>query len=118
MDHCQGKIKVRFTKKDDELIVKCVESMKTDIDEIKWKEISSKLPSRTNVQIRERYVNFLSPNINKNPLTDVEFNMLTRIVSHCAYLSFIPWKEIRTLFPGRSDIFLKNKYDCAKRKMG
>jgi tryptophanyl-tRNA synthetase len=33
------------------------------------------------------------------------------------HLARIPWKKISASFPGRSDIFLKNQYDCVKRKI-
>jgi tryptophanyl-tRNA synthetase len=33
------------------------------------------------------------------------------------HLARIPWKKISASFSGRSDIFLKNQYDCVKRKI-
>jgi hypothetical protein len=117
MTCCTRKSKSRFTKEEDMKIIKSVETMKATIFEIKWKKIASQLKSRTSKQVREHYLNFLSPNVNKNPLTTSELNLLIQIVANYSKSSKIPWKKISAFFPGRTDIFLKNKYDHVKRKI-
>jgi hypothetical protein len=91
--------------------------MKTDDEHIKWIKIAAHFSSRTSKQIRERYLNYLNPNINKNPLSASELKLLTELVSDNVHLSCIPWKKISDYFPGRSSIFLKNQYDHIRRKM-
>jgi myb proto-oncogene protein len=117
MNHDQHKSKTKFTKEEDELIVMCVDSVKEKNEKVRWKEIASKIPSRTNRQIRERYMNFLNPDVNRNPLTEYELIILMKIVALHANASSIPWKMISKSFPGRTDIFLKNNYGRIKRKL-
>jgi hypothetical protein len=117
MEHCAHKSRSRFTKEEDMKIIKIVETMKATTFKIKWKNISSQLKSRTSRQVRERYLNFLSPNINKNPLTTAELKLLMQIVANYDNSSKISWKKISAFFPGRTDIFLKNKYNHVKIKM-
>jgi hypothetical protein len=117
MHRCQCKTKAKFTKEEDELIIKCVEAMKENDKKIKWAKISDYLPSRTSKQIRERYLNFLSPDVDRSPFSACEFKRLAETVLHYLHLPYIPWKEINVLFPGRSKIFLKNQYDHARRKI-
>jgi hypothetical protein len=115
MKHYAYKSKSRFTEEEDMKIIKCIEIMKVTTFEIKWKKIASQLESRTSKQVREHYLNFLSPDVNKNPLTKAELNLLTQIVANYGNSSKIPWKKISAFFPGRTDVFLKNKYDHVKR---
>jgi hypothetical protein len=117
MDISKRKAKTKFTREEDEIIVKCVESMKKNNKTISWNEVASHLSSRTNKQIRERYLYFLDSNIIRTPLSSSDFELLAKLVIDNSYLPRIPWRKISTFFPGRSDIFLKNQYDQIKRKM-
>jgi Myb-like DNA-binding protein FlbD len=117
MNHCERKRKEKFNKEEDELIIKCVESMKKDCGCVKWSKIAKHFPSRKSKQIRERYLNYLKPNVNRSPLSASEMKFLAELVRNNEHLVRIPWKKISASFPGRSDIFLKNQYDCAKRKI-
>jgi hypothetical protein len=72
MNHYEGKRKERFNKDEDELIIKCVESMKSDYRLVKWPKIEKYFPSRKSKQIRERYLNYLKPNINRSSLSASE----------------------------------------------
>jgi hypothetical protein len=113
----QRKKKAVFTVDEDKLIIKLIELMKTVDEHIKWVKIAAHFSSRTGKKIRERYLNYLNPNINRNPLFASELRLLTELVSDNGHLSRIPWKKISDSFPGRSGIFLKNQYDHARRKM-
>jgi phosphomannomutase len=103
----QQKTKAKFTKEDDELIIKYVETKRAENEDINWMKVKDYFLWRTNKQIRERYLNFLSSSINRNPLSASEFKCLIETIQGYLYFPCIPWKKISTPFPGRSDIFLK-----------
>jgi hypothetical protein len=98
-------------------IVKIVEIMKAIADKVKWEKILFQLTSRTSKQIRDRHLNFLSLNVNRNPFTVEEINLFIQMVDSYINSSTIPWKKISTFFSGRANIFMKNKYDNVKRKI-
>jgi hypothetical protein len=91
--------------------------MKAENESIKWMKVASSLPWRTNKQVRERYLNFLSPCVNRSPLSSSEFKRLIEAVQSYSCFPRIPWKKISIAFPGRSDIFLKNQYCHARGRM-
>jgi hypothetical protein len=117
MDSQQKKSKQKFTREEDELIINCVKRMKEIEGKISWIKVAKQLPSRTNKQVRERYLTYLSPSININPLSTSELKLLVEIVFENANFCIIPWKKIAKSFPGRSDIFLKNQYNYEKMKL-
>jgi myb proto-oncogene protein len=101
------KEKAVFTVDEDKLIIKLIESMKADDGHIKWVKIAAHFSSRTSKQNRERYLNYLNPDVNRSPLSASELRVLTRLMSDNGHLSRISWNKISASFPGRSDIFLK-----------
>lgn len=119
MNCCQRKRKSKdkFTREEDEVIIKCVETMKENKETLLWTKVASHLSSRTSKQIRERYLYFLNTDINRSPLSSSEFKLLVELVLTNSFLPQIPWRKISTFFPGRTDIFLKNQYDQARRRM-
>jgi GTPase SAR1 family protein len=109
--------KIKFTHEEDELIVKIVEeSRKFPNGHFSWMMIANKIPNRSNRQVRERYVNFLRKDISQEPFTEEEFELLEKKVEEYKYDNRICWTKIAQFFPGRTDIFLKNKFDRLKRR--
>lgn len=73
----------------------------------KWSLISKILGGRTSKAAREKYENQLSPNINKNPLTEEECKKLLDLVKKFD----TKWTKLaKDHFINRSDSILKNYY--------
>jgi hypothetical protein len=64
------------------------------------------MKTRTDRQIRERYLNYLAPNINKGIWTLEEDERLVYILSTNKSKS---WKTFERFFPGRTDVSIKNR---------
>lgn len=71
-----------------------------------FKKIASFIPGRTPRQVRERYKNYLSPEINNGPWSRDEDALLK-----AKYEELGPkWSKIAEFFPHRSDINVKNRW--------
>jgi hypothetical protein len=71
-----------------------------------WAKISKLINNRTPKQIRDRYINYLDPNLNSNPFTEEEDNII---------LSFVKtngkhWVKLSKLINGKSSLSIKNRY--------
>ncbi|EAX98839.1 Myb-like DNA-binding domain containing protein [Trichomonas vaginalis G3] len=76
-----------------------------------WNIIASKLENCNVRQVRERYLKYLSPNIEKGPWTHEEDFLLTQ-----KYNEIGPkWKQIARFFPKRTDISVKNRMNKLMR---
>lgn len=103
------KIRMRFSPEEDEILINLV-STYGDQD---WNKISAELTKqspinkqRTPRQCKDRYINYLSPEITNSEWTSEEdqlliFNFL-QTPSH--------WKSMKILFPGRSEVAIKNRF--------
>ena len=109
-----------FTKEEDELLLRLVGNKK-DID---WKELTSHFVNRTTRQLRERWINYLDPNIVKSKeFTEEDDRDLINYVIQFG----TKWKIISALM-GRTENQLKQRFhrslapkidlykDCAQRK--
>jgi hypothetical protein len=70
----QSHPKHKFTPEEDERLAQLVMKYK----ESNWKAIAKELGSRNCRQCRERWKNYLSPNLNKEPWTALEDELLKR----------------------------------------
>ena len=102
-------IKKGFWKKEeDDLILSLIEIYGTS-----WSKISKIIKTRNGKQIRDRYINVLASNINKNKFTPDEDILLLNL-----YKKYGPkWSKIHTYFKERTTDMIKNRFHSTlKRK--
>ena len=93
--------KSKFTPEEDELLKKLVEEYGT----LEWSKIASMMPGRSGRQCRDRWSNYIDPNIIQTPWTKQEDADLLRkyheIGAH--------WRILANCFPGRSINGVRNR---------
>ena len=100
------KSKKKFTPEEDKIIIEQVKAR----GEKGWKHIAENVPGRTARQCRERWVNYLSPNVSLAPWTKEEDELLTKLVSEFGQ----QWSKISSNFKFRTDVMLKNRWSNLK----
>ena len=91
----------QFTTEEDLKLVKLIQKFGTS----NWKFISSQMGKRTVRQCKDRWENYLSPSLNKNPWTDEENSLLIKKYRELGSR----WKEIATFFTNRTQINVRNQ---------
>lgn len=71
-----------------------------------WKKIATIMKTRSTRQCRERYINYLSPNLTNGPWSAHEDKFLIEKVKEMGPR----WSKIVRFFPTRSDVNIKNRY--------
>lgn len=102
------RIKHKFTPEEDALIRKEVEAKGGH----EWGRIAQLLPGRNGRQIRERWVNYLSPAVNNGPWTPEEDRKLEELMEQYGR----HWSKIAAHFGDRTDVMLKNRYSLLLRR--
>lgn len=101
--------KSKFTPVEDAALAHCVREFGTT----DWPQIASLMPGRNLRQCKERWYNFLSPDVVNGPWTDEEESLLCR--------KFVAlgtsWKLISTFFPGRTEINVKSHWQMMQRRI-
>ena len=93
-----------FSYEEDEQLKRLVEKF-GDKD---WKFIAKRMPGRSTRQCRERYKNYLSPEIKNGPWTKEEDDLLKE-----KYSEYGPrWSVISKFFKSRSDVNVKNRWSA------
>jgi hypothetical protein len=100
--HSQTK-RIPFTQDEDTNLRKLVQLFGVN----HWNAISSFMNNRSPRQCKERYQNYLSPEIQNLPWTPEEVSKLMFLVT--IYGS--KWKYLTSHFPGRSENNLKNNWN-------
>jgi hypothetical protein len=96
------KLKQKFTADEDDVI----RSMVADQGPKRWRSIAEQLGGRTARQCRERWINYLSPDVSRAPWTPgEEMALRNRVIEHGQQ-----WSRIARFFEGRTDVSIKNHY--------
>ncbi|MDR2371807.1 MAG: hypothetical protein LBD60_01515 [Puniceicoccales bacterium] len=77
-----------------------------------WKEIAFHIPGRTVRQCRDRWFNYLAPNLNFSVWTPEEDALGAQKVDELS----CKWELIAGLFPGRSGQHCKNRWHLLQRR--
>ena len=100
--------KVKFSVDDDKKLKDLVEQF----GEKNWNLIASKMETRNPRQCRERWENYLSPTVNKNPFTQEEDLLLLQKYNEIG----AKWVAISKFFNSRTDISVKSRWMVLKRR--
>ncbi|OHT13957.1 Myb-like DNA-binding domain containing protein [Tritrichomonas foetus] len=101
-----GKVKCpkkKFTPEEDAMLLKLVKQ----IGACKWDTIALSMPGRKGRQCRDRYMNYLNPNVNHDEWTAEEDALLSKKVSEYG----TRWSKISKFFDGRTGPALKNRWN-------
>lgn len=107
--HTKERLKKRmFTVEEDNKIRQLVSSR----GEKAWKIIAAELSNRSPRQCRERWKNYLSPDVLNLPWTVEEDQKLTELMNQYG----AQWAKIARYFHHRTDVNVKNRWSYLKRK--
>lgn len=97
-----------WTQHEDDTITRLVSELGAN----KWSLIAKQLPGRIGKQCRERWFNHLNPEINKDPWTEEEEEVLRQ--AHAKFGN--KWALIAKYLTGRTDNAIKNHYNATQRR--
>lgn len=78
----------------------------------KWSKVASLMAGRTGKQVRDRYLNYLRPNINQKEWTAEEDKLLKDLYDELGN----KWSRIAVYLQGRTENQVKNRFYAAIRK--
>jgi hypothetical protein len=103
-------IRHRFTAHEDERL----RALVGELGDGNWAEVATRLGTRSARQCRERFRNYLDPNLRQDPWSPAEDELLLQ--------KFIElgsrWAEIGQFFAGRSEANIKNRWAQMQTKPG
>jgi hypothetical protein len=101
-------VKVKFAPEEDARLLELIQEYGTN----NWLTISSIMQTRNPRQCRERFKNYLDPELNREPWTTEEDNLLEE-----KYREFgAKWNKIGQFFQNRSDNSLRNRWMMIDRR--
>ncbi|EAY23107.1 Myb-like DNA-binding domain containing protein [Trichomonas vaginalis G3] len=100
--------KIKFTPEEDEKLKKLIKQLGTR----DWEVISIEMKTRTSRQCRDRWNNYLCPNLSNDPFTEDEDQLLLQL-----FEKYGPkWKKIGSYFPKRSTNRLRGHLASLQKK--
>ena len=99
----------KFSRSEDALLV----SLVNELGVRDWETIASRMPGRNSRQCRERYQNYLSPNLSHEPWTPEEDRLLEQKLKEFGS----KWVNISKYFKNRTDTMLKNRWLVLSRRL-
>ena len=108
MLYTQSRLHKKFTEEEDKRIKELVQVYGDNC----WSKLSNFFFNRCGRQLKERYFNYLAPNVNKDDWTAEEEELLLQKLQECGK----KWRKISSFFQGRTDVHLKNRYRMMKRR--
>lgn len=101
-------IRMKFTPEEDHRLREIVRSFVTP----NWAQVSALMGNRTPRQCRERYRNYLAPQIINGRWTEEEERLLEELVAQMGP----KWSRMAPQFPTRSDVNLKNHWSAMSHR--
>jgi hypothetical protein len=92
----------KFSPEEDDMLRTVV----TQLGHSDWSVIARHLPNRTPRQCRDRWKHYISPEVVTGNWTEADDQLLMSKVQELGQ----KWSTITQLFPGRTDIGVKNRY--------
>jgi hypothetical protein len=103
-----GRLRSKFTVEEDSKLRAIVQQYPTS----SWNEIATMFPGKTVRQVRDRYKNYLSPELNHLPWTEFEDNLLREQFS----IHGPRWSVLKQFFVNRTDVSIKNRWSVLVSK--
>lgn len=100
--------KQKFTEADDQKLISVVNQIGTK----NWQEVAQMMGDRNARQCKERWENYLSPDINRDPWTQEEDDLLIEKQKEIGSR----WVTIAKFFNHRTDAAVKNRFQMLERK--
>jgi hypothetical protein len=100
--------KVNFTPQEDILL----RGLVSEFGDNNWAVVSSRIPGRNARQCKDRWVNYLSPEVTPLPWSAPDDKLLLEKVQEFGRR----WVRIAEFFPMRTDVHVKNRYVVLERK--
>lgn len=102
-----GMVKGNFSESEDKKILELIEKFGKN-----WSIISDYFITRTNKQIRDRYINVLDPKLNKAKFSEEEDNLIIKLYETIG----CKWSEMQSYFTNRTPDNIKNRFYSSLRK--
>ena len=100
-------VRSKFTKTEDKELTKLVSLYGTN----DWHGIADNLPGRNARQCKDRWFNYLSPNVSNAPWSSHEDELLIEKQAEFG----AKWRQIAACFPSRTDVSVKNRWRLLQR---
>lgn len=102
-----GIIKGAWTKEEDDKLLELVSQLGTN-----WALISNYMGSRSGKQVRDRFLNTLNPNLNRNKFSAEEDDLILKLYKDLG----CKWSQIANSFVNRTGDMIKNRFYSSLRK--